>query len=184
MGWRAHCYRSVSTQQMVEQNIPVVSCVALCASQRDCSSNSSWEAGPDRYGTSWVKTPAALVCVQVEQPAVNMDFLYTFMNHICPAMGAVIALLMFASPMKAVQRANRDKDLGVSAVGCLSAAPHTTYSRLKPQQHSNAVLITGTAADLEVRGPQAAAQTAAVPCSSPAYTHTPPHPMHASIFPC
>jgi hypothetical protein len=43
-----------------------------------------------------------------------MDFLYIFMNHICPAAGAVIALLMFSAPMKAVLGANRAKDLGVS----------------------------------------------------------------------
>ena len=42
-----------------------------------------------------------------------MDFLYIFMNHICPALGAVIALMMFASPWKAVLQANRNKDLGV-----------------------------------------------------------------------
>jgi hypothetical protein len=45
-----------------------------------------------------------------------MGFLYIFMSHICPALGAVIALMMFASPMKAVLRANKEKDLGVSAV--------------------------------------------------------------------
>lgn len=43
-----------------------------------------------------------------------MDFLYIFMNHICPSFGALIALLMFASPMKAVLRANKEKSLGVS----------------------------------------------------------------------
>lgn len=42
-----------------------------------------------------------------------MDFLYIFMNHLCPSIGAVIALMMFSSPFKAVMRANREKDLGV-----------------------------------------------------------------------
>ena len=42
-----------------------------------------------------------------------MDFLYIFMNHLCPSIGAVIALMMFASPMKAVLRADKEKDLGV-----------------------------------------------------------------------
>jgi hypothetical protein len=42
-----------------------------------------------------------------------MDFLYIFMNHLCPSIGAVIALMMFASPMKAVMRANKEKTLGV-----------------------------------------------------------------------
>jgi hypothetical protein len=42
-----------------------------------------------------------------------MDFLYIFMNHLCPSIGAVIALMMFASPMKAVMRANKEKNLGV-----------------------------------------------------------------------
>jgi hypothetical protein len=42
-----------------------------------------------------------------------MDFLYIFMNHLCPSIGAVIALMMFASPMKAVMRANKEKSLGV-----------------------------------------------------------------------
>lgn len=51
-----------------------------------------------------------------------MDFLYIFMNHICPALGAVIALLMFASPMKAVLEANRNKDLGVSVVALVMLA--------------------------------------------------------------
>lgn len=128
------------------------------------------------FSVAWVKTRAALVCMCAGSAttAVTMDFLYIFMNHICPAMGAVIALLMFASPMKAVRQANRDKDLGVSAVGGLSAAPHTAYSRLNPQQDSNAVL--GTAAGLELQEPQAAAQTAVGPCSSPAYTHTHSYP--------
>jgi hypothetical protein len=49
-----------------------------------------------------------------------MDFLYIFMNHLCPSIGAVIALLMFASPMKAVMRANSEKSLGVR---CLLANP-------------------------------------------------------------
>jgi hypothetical protein len=43
----------------------------------------------------------------------KMDFLYIFMNHLCPSIGAVIALMMFASPMKAVLRANNEKSLGV-----------------------------------------------------------------------
>lgn len=42
-----------------------------------------------------------------------MDFLYIFMNHICPSVGALIALGMFASPLKAVLRADKEKDLGV-----------------------------------------------------------------------
>lgn len=50
----------------------------------------------------------------------KMDFLYIFMNHLCPSIGAVIALLMFASPMKAVMRANSEKSLGVR---CLLANP-------------------------------------------------------------
>jgi len=44
-----------------------------------------------------------------------MDFLYIFMNHVCPAAGAVIALLMFMAPLMAVLQANRVKDLGVSS---------------------------------------------------------------------
>jgi hypothetical protein len=52
-----------------------------------------------------------------------MDFLYIFMNHICPAAGAVIALLMFSAPMKAVLGANRAKDLGVSPLLHGSDAP-------------------------------------------------------------
>jgi hypothetical protein len=42
-----------------------------------------------------------------------MDVLYIFMNHICPAAGAVIALLMFMAPLKAVLQSNRSKELGV-----------------------------------------------------------------------
>lgn len=53
----------------------------------------------------------------------KMDFLYIFMNHLCPSIGAVIALLMFASPMKAVMRANKEKSLGVR---CLLA--HQLFS--------------------------------------------------------
>lgn len=35
------------------------------------------------------------------------------MKHLCPAFGALIALLMFASPMKAVLSSNRNKAIGV-----------------------------------------------------------------------
>ena len=45
-----------------------------------------------------------------------MDFLYIFMNHLCPSIGAVIALIMFGSPLKAVMRADKEKALGV---GCM-----------------------------------------------------------------
>lgn len=51
-----------------------------------------------------------------------MEFLYIFMNHICPAAGAVIALLMFMAPLKAVLQSNRDKDLGVRDITCLGLA--------------------------------------------------------------
>lgn len=51
-----------------------------------------------------------------------MEFLEIFMKHICPAFGAVIALLMFASPLKAVLAANRTKDIGVSVKVTVVAA--------------------------------------------------------------
>lgn len=42
-----------------------------------------------------------------------MEPLQIFMMHVCPAFGAVIALLMFASPLQAVLASNRNKDIGV-----------------------------------------------------------------------
>lgn len=61
-----------------------------------------------------------------EEQTATMDFLYIFMNHLCPAFGAVIALMMFSAPMKAVLAANRAKDLGVSKHDLDSAEQHGT----------------------------------------------------------
>lgn len=46
-----------------------------------------------------------------------MTGLEVFMNHVCPAAGAVIALLTFAAPLPAVLQANRNKSLGVRVLG-------------------------------------------------------------------
>lgn len=42
----------------------------------------------------------------------ELSALDIFMKHVCPAVGGVIALLMFGSPLKAVFEVNRTKELG------------------------------------------------------------------------
>jgi len=42
-----------------------------------------------------------------------MDIQAVFLKHVCPGVGAVIALLLFMSPLKAVLEVNRAKQLGV-----------------------------------------------------------------------
>lgn len=46
-----------------------------------------------------------------------------FLENVVPAVGGVIAVVLFLSPMKAVLRARREKAIGVSLPACLPAVP-------------------------------------------------------------
>lgn len=104
-------------------------------------------------GLRWQGAPSPPRRFAVQPSAPLLQVQDVFLENIIPAFGGLVGVMMFASPLKAVLRARREKTLGVRRPQCVhqalpvghtySGRPCTPCTPCRPQQTSCCFLPAG-----------------------------------------